>query len=77
MNERLLRVVEDVLEIRSADEAGAAIRDEHPEWDSLAHLRLVTAIEQEFGIRFTMAEVEGITTLGEFDELVTERAGSA
>jgi len=77
MNERLLRVVEDVLEIRSAEEAVVAVRDEHPEWDSLAHLRLVTAIEQEFGIRFTMEEVERITTLGAFDELVKERADAA
>src|ERR1041384_3104390 len=32
-------------------------RDDAPAWDSLNHLRLVTALEEAFGIRLTMKEV--------------------
>jgi len=32
-------------------------RDDSTAWDSMNHLRLVSALEEAFGIRFTMKEV--------------------
>ena len=35
-------------------------------WDSLAHINLIVAIEQDFDIRFAAAEIEGLKNVGEF-----------
>jgi len=39
-------------------------RDASPAWDSLGHLRLITALEEEFGTRFTMKEVGELDRFG-------------
>jgi acyl carrier protein len=37
-------------------------------WDSLAHLRLITAIEAEYNIRFSMQQVQSIGCLQDFEK---------
>ena len=44
-------------------------------WDSLAHIRLVSGIESEFDIQFSLGEIEQITSVRQFVELITQRAG--
>jgi acyl carrier protein len=34
------------------------------EWDSLAHIRLIAAIEKAFGIRFATSEIESFENVG-------------
>lgn len=41
-------------------------------WDSLAHIRLVSGIENEFDIQFTLAEIEQTTSVRQFIELIEE-----
>jgi acyl carrier protein len=43
-------------------------------WDSLAHIRLVSGIESEFDIQFNLAEIEQITSVRQFVQLIGERA---
>ena len=42
------------------------------EWDSLSHLSLVSDIEDEFGITFTLAEISGSKNVGEFIDALTK-----
>lgn len=44
-----------------------------PAWDSLEHMNLVNAIEEEFSIEFTMKEVTGMQTVGEMVGIIQER----
>jgi acyl carrier protein len=43
-------------------------------WDSLAHIRLVSGIENEFDIQLTLAEIEQTSSVRQFVELIRERA---
>ena len=43
-------------------------------WDSLAHIRLISGIENEFDIQFNLAEIEQITSVRQFVQLIQERA---
>ena len=43
-------------------------------WDSLAHIRLVSGIENEFDIQFNLTEIEEITSVRQFVELIEERS---
>ncbi len=51
-----------------------------PEWDSIAHLSLITAVETRFDIRFAMTEVLALKTIGDLIRLVetriSQRAGA-
>ena len=74
MEERLATLISDVLELDGESESADAVRNEHPSWDSLAHLTLVTAVEEEFGVRFTMDEIESIETLRDFAQALQARS---
>jgi acyl carrier protein len=51
--ERLQRVMADVLKIEASEIGDDTSVDTVEEWDSLRHLNLVLALEQEFDISFT------------------------
>jgi acyl carrier protein len=44
------------------------------EWDSLQHISLVVAVEETFAIKFRVGEVEATRNVGEFADLIIERA---
>ena len=44
-------------------------------WDSVQHLNLVLALEQEFGIQFEPEEMDRMKTVGAIAELVQSKAG--
>jgi acyl carrier protein len=44
------------------------------EWDSVLHVSLVLAIEEEFGIRFRVGEVESAKNVGDLVRLIELRA---
>ena len=41
-----------------------------PAWDSLSHVNIVTVIEQDFDIRFTLSEVEKLKSVGDLIDLI-------
>ena len=43
-------------------------------WDSLAHVRLILAIEKAFRVSFTAAEVGRLKNVGELADLVMSKA---
>ena len=58
--------------------AGTDIKDDLeigsvPDWDSLAHFNLLLAVEQAYEIRFTVAEMSELKTIGQIRKAVTSR----
>lgn len=47
------------------------------EWDSLLHISLVVAVEEAFGIRFRVGEVEATKNVGDFAALIEKRMDSS
>jgi len=46
-------------------------------WDSLTHINLIVATEREFGIKFTTAEVTGLSNVGELIDIIQRKTGPA
>jgi acyl carrier protein len=46
-------------------------------WDSVAHVMLITAIENKFAIRFTGREIAGFKTVGDLIDAVENKSISA
>jgi acyl carrier protein len=38
--------------------------DDIPAWDSVTHIQLIFAVEEEFGITLTMKDLEGLDDVG-------------
>ena len=47
--------------------------DDIEDWDSLAHIELVSNIEKKFSVKFTMVEVMSLENVGEFLDLINEK----
>jgi len=46
-------------------------------WDSISHIRLIVAIEQEFRIRFGTREIDGLNNVGELAALIETKLSKA
>lgn len=42
-------------------------------WDSLAHVRLILAIEKEFGVKFRAAEINAFKNVGDLADTITAK----
>jgi acyl carrier protein len=73
VDRRIRDVLAEVFEIDPATIGDGFHRDDAPAWDSLNHLRMVSALEETFGIRFTMKEVGEMERYDTIRRLVAER----
>lgn len=44
-----------------------------PAWDSLSHITLIVAVEKEFRIRFTTAEVAALMNVGDLADQILKK----
>ena len=51
--------------------------DDIDEWDSMAHVTLLSSIEQEFGVRFTAEEMGSIQNVATLLQVLNERGARA
>jgi acyl carrier protein len=68
-------LVATIFELDPAAVSPATSPDNVPNWDSLQHLNLVLALEQEFGVQFTPEEIEQLLSVELITMLVQEKAG--
>ena len=47
--------------------------DDIEDWDSLEHINLIAAIENAFGMKFTMGEVVSMKNVGEMVDIILSR----
>jgi len=63
----------NVLDVEAGEIDDGFRRDDASAWDSMNHLRLISALEETFGIRFTMKEVGEMESFGDVRQRVSER----
>ena len=68
--DKLQPIFQDIFEddelLITAESNAATVED----WDSLAHITLIFAIEQEFEIKFALGELEAMKNVGDMVELM-------
>ena len=70
--EKLKEVIADTFDIDEDEITDETTSDTIETWDSLNHLRLVTALEGEFDISLTMGEINDMASYPKIVELVTK-----
>jgi acyl carrier protein len=68
--ERLKKVFVSALGLSPEVDVGALAYAQHPAWDSVAHMQLVSAIEGEFDIMLDTDDVIGMSSFTEATRIV-------
>jgi len=71
--EKLRSIMSKILKMDKKDINEKVSRSNTEEWDSFNHLLLISEIEKEMKIKFTIQEVEQIRTFKDFIEIVTKK----
>lgn len=68
--EKINGIFAEVFEDDSLRVGAQTTADDIEEWDSLAHLQLIDAVEKAFGIRFKLGEIHGFANVGDLCDCV-------
>ena len=71
--ERLNNVFRDIFDDESIVVTAETTSKDIEDWDSLEHINLIVAVEQEFGIKFNMNEVTTMKNVGEMADIIMSR----
>ena len=71
--DELQPIFRDVFDNQSlvVDRAASALTVEG--WDSLAHINLISAVEDHFGVRFALGELEELQCVGDMVDLIDKK----
>lgn len=70
---RLTEVFRDVFGDDSIVITEKTTANDIDDWDSIEHINLIGAVENEFGMRFKMREVSGMKNVGEMMDIIAQR----
>jgi acyl carrier protein len=70
-------VFSDVLDDDDVRLSRATTAADVPGWDSLAHVRLILAVEKTFGVKFSAAQVTKLKNVGDLVDAVEAKTGRA
>jgi acyl carrier protein len=70
---RIVDLVCDIAQASPAEVEQANQFTQLPQWDSLMHLKLVLAIEQEFGVQFGIEDVSEIASVDDAVALLAKK----
>ena len=68
--EKLNEVFRDVFDDDSICVTDTTTSDDIEDWDSLEHINLISAVEQEFGMKFNMGQVVTMKNVGEMADII-------
>jgi acyl carrier protein len=73
VDDRLVKVVGQVLGIAPGTITTETGADNTPAWDSVGHLNLVLEIESVFGVRFSSQDIPLLTSVGRIQEVLSRQ----
>lgn len=71
--ERLNKVFRDVFDDDDITVTETTTSADIDDWDSLEHINLVAAVEQEFGMKFNMGQVVTMKNVGEMVDIILQK----
>ena len=74
VKQKLVEVFRDVFDDNKIIIDERTTSDDIDAWDSLEHITLIDAVENEFNMKFTMKEVSSMKNVGEMIDIISERA---
>jgi acyl carrier protein len=75
MNERIKQVMAAILEIEISSIEDDSSIETLEAWDSVSHMNLVLAMEQEFGIEFSDDQMMEVLSVSKFNKVLSGLSG--
>ena len=73
--ERVNEVFRDVFDDDAITVGEETTASDIEDWDSLEHINLLAAVEQEFGMKFNMGQVVSMKNVGEMADIIISQIG--
>ena len=73
MEERIRTILAGILEVEPGQITDGFGPDSCQNWDSLGNLRIITALEREFALKFTWEEISAMTDFTRIGEIIARR----
>ena len=70
---KLNEIFEDVLDLEGVELTDASCADDYDEWDSLANIQLVIAIQKAFDVKFNSAEILTWNNVGDMVNCILDK----
>jgi acyl carrier protein len=75
VSDRLKNVILREVDLDEWEIGDATTASSVPGWDSLSHVKIISAIEDEFHVRFQTMEVIRLKNVGDLQALVDKKLG--
>ena len=73
---KLNEIFQDVFDDDTITVTDTTTADDIEEWDSLEHINLIAAVEQEFGMKFNMGQIVSMKNVGEMADIIIQQITS-
>jgi acyl carrier protein len=73
MTERIKKIISIVFEIDESQITNFSSPENVENWDSLGHLNLIVALEEEFELKFTDDEISEMLNFSLIEEILKEK----
>jgi acyl carrier protein len=73
MEEKIRKILAGILEIETGEIGDDFGPDSCQNWDSLANLRVITALEHAFHIKFVWTEISAMTSFTAISDVIGRR----
>jgi acyl carrier protein len=74
MDQRIAEIFNTVFQFPPEQFADSLTPQDVAGWDSLGHVRLVTQLQEQFGVEFEVDEIMRMETVGAIKEILATRA---
>ncbi len=69
----LLKVFREVMSNERLQLTDESTFEDVPEWDSVAHVNLISALEERFAVKFSVAEIVELNSVGAIREALAAK----
>ena len=71
--EKLVRIFRENFDDDSIELSEASTWDDVEGWDSLEHIKLIVAMQDEFQLQFNIEEIESMKSVGDMVHIISEK----
>ena len=66
----IIEIFQDILDVKKGTVSLETTSSDIDQWDSVATVNIIVALEEEFGIKFKLKDIQTVKTVQDFVELV-------